>query len=239
MQIIPAIDIFEGHCVRLVQGVFSDQTNYCHDPYAMAQQFIRSGARYLHVVDLEGTKNGHVINWDSIEKILSLKGLKVQVGGGIRSGEDVNRLLKLGAVNIVLGSVAVQSSHLVELWCRQFGADKFCIALDMKDGFIAYSGWQATEKIEPNILIQRMIDFGITNFLSTDIRRDGTLAGPNLELYKTLVRQFPSVRWLASGGVRSVDDVRALAHTGVSGAVIGKALYEGTLRLEELMENIC
>jgi phosphoribosylformimino-5-aminoimidazole carboxamide ribotide isomerase len=239
VRIIPAIDIFGGKCVRLAQGVFADRTEYSDDPRAMAEKFIRSGAKFLHVVDLEGAKENRLINWKSIEDILACDKLEIQVGGGIRSSDDIARLLKAGASRVVVGSIAVRSPETLQEWCREFGAGKFCVALDIKDGRVAYSGWMQSDEIDLHAVIERTAALGVKRFLSTDIRRDGLLAGPNVALYADLVQSFPGLEWLASGGVRSRDDVNALKSAGVFGAIIGKALYEGTLRLEELAQPSC
>ncbi|MBI1807119.1 MAG: 1-(5-phosphoribosyl)-5-[(5-phosphoribosylamino)methylideneamino]imidazole-4-carboxamide isomerase [Ignavibacteria bacterium] len=239
MQIIPAIDIIEGQCVRLVEGEFSTRTNYSNDPAVMAEQFLRAGARHLHVVDLEGAKEGRVVNWKSIERILSVKGLEVQVGGGIRADVDIDRLLRMGAARVVVGSVAVRSPETVKPWAEKFGAETLCIALDLKDGRLAYDGWQNVDARRLSDVVPVMLQSGINRFLSTDIRRDGTLAGPNLELYSMLVRTYPQAQWFASGGVHSVENVRALKSIGVAGVIIGKAFYEGTLRVEELIGASC
>jgi phosphoribosylformimino-5-aminoimidazole carboxamide ribotide isomerase len=234
MHITPAIDIFEGRCVRLKEGNFSNLTDYVIDPQEMVKKFIHAGAKYLHVVDLEGAKSGHIVNWKTIEEILAYKEIETQVGGGIRNGNDVKKLLSLGATRVVVGSVAVKSPHVVETWVKEFGADKFCIALDVKNGNIAFNGWQEVDGATIASVVQQMQKFGIKRFLSTDVEKDGMLSGPNLDLYRSLVKEFPDIEWIASGGVRSIDDILALAATGVAGVVIGKALYENKIRLEEI-----
>lgn len=239
MQIIPAIDIIGGKCVRLKEGRFSDRTEYSVALHEIAQRFKQSGARYLHVVDLDGAKEGHVVNWDTISQILSCKGLQVQVGGGVRTDDDVERLLQLGAVRVVVGSVAIQSPEIIQTWCGKFGASNFCVALDVKDGILAHSGWQKNGSVEFGSIVLKMKEFGINRILTTDIRKDGMLTGPNVELYKNAVQTFPGIEWIASGGVHTRDDIRALETTGVAGVVIGKALYEGTLRLEDVIGAQC
>lgn len=239
MQVIPSIDIFEGRCVRLVKGQFGDRTDYAVDPRTMAELFFQAGARSLHVVDLEGASKGRVTNWDTIERILSLKGHEIQVGGGIRSELEIEKLLALGAARIVIGSVAVQSPQNVTTWVGRFEPKDFCIALDIRNGELMYDGWQKSAATSFSDTMELMLKCGITRFLSTDISKDGMLSGPNLELYSTLVRKYPGVQWFASGGVRSVEDVIALKSAGLAGAIVGKALFEGTIRLEELLEAAC
>jgi len=234
MFIIPAIDIFDGQCVRLVEGNFSRLKSYSADPEVMARQFLKAGMRHLHVVDLEGAKEGKVINWSAIDRILSVKGMEVQVGGGVRTENDVEMLLAAGVAFVTIGSVAVRTPELFEEWAKKFGAEKFCVALDVRDGQLAVGGWQQSDELTLPDAVQRIRKCGITRFLSTDIRRDGTLAGPNLELYSMLVHEYPDAQWLASGGVRSIEDLSALKNTGVAGVIIGKAIYEGTLQLKEL-----
>lgn len=235
MQIIPAIDIFENQCVRLTGGVFASRKDYSLDPYEMARTFVRAGASHLHIVDLEGAKDGRVVNWSSIEKILSLEDVAVQVGGGIRTEEEIERLIGLGAKRIIIGSIAVRSQELFYSWVKRFSPKLFCVALDLKDGKLAFEGWQQFDSSDLPGVILRMIDLGIDRVLSTDIRRDGLLAGPNLDLYRKLIGDFPAVEWIASGGVRSEEDVQALEEAGVAGVIIGKALYEGKIKLNELL----
>ena len=237
MQIIPAIDIFENQCVRLTAGMFDSRKDYSLDPFEMARSFVQAGAEYLHVVDLEGAKEGRVVNWDSIEKILSIEGAVVQVGGGIRTEEEIERLIGLGADRIIIGSIAVRSQDLFTDWVRRFTPKRFCVALDLKDGKLAFEGWQQFDRTDFPGFISRMIVLGIDRFLSTDIRRDGLLAGPNVDLYKRLIADFPGVEWIASGGVSSKEDLRALEEAGVAGVIIGKALYEGKIKLDEILNE--
>ena len=237
MQIIPAIDIFQGQCVRLTEGLFTRKTDYGITPSEVADRFLKEGAEYLHVVDLEGAKEGKVINWKSIESVARFAGRRMEIGGGIRTDEEVERLLVLDIDRIVIGSVALQSPNILSAWVKRFGSERFAVALDIRDGIIAYAGWQQTGKDTISDVAGELIKTGIGTFLSTDITRDGRLAGPNLALYDKLVKEFPEADWIASGGVRGRGDVEALRDTGVAGVVIGKALYEGTLRLEEVLRK--
>jgi phosphoribosylformimino-5-aminoimidazole carboxamide ribotide isomerase len=239
MQVIPAIDLYGGRCVRLREGKFSLRTDYGTDPCDFARKFADAGAARLHVVDLEGARAGRVMNWPTIARLASLDVALVQAGGGIRTEEDVARLLDAGVDRVVVGSVALQSPETVKGWAERFGAWKFCVAVDVKDGDLASNGWQTTGGATLAEVVTAMSGLGIRRFLSTDIRRDGTLSGPNVPLYQGLVKDYPAVEWLASGGVRSQEDVRELSSAGVAGVVIGKALLEGTLRVEELLEPPC
>lgn len=234
MQVIPAIDIFDGRCVRLSEGSFTQRTTYSPDPFDMASAFAEAGAACLHVVDLEGAKEGRVTNWASVERILSLKSVSVQVGGGIRTEAEAERLVTLGAAYIVVGSAAIRTPAIFDAWIRRFGPRRFCLAVDVRDGQIAVEGWQQPGGRSIHDIVAEAAGKGIRRFLSTDIRRDGMLGGPNLELYRTLVRDFPDLEWIASGGVRSKADISSLEQTGVAGVVVGKALYEGGLALKDL-----
>ncbi len=239
MRIIPAIDIYNGKCVRLAQGVFTQRTEYSDDPHSTVRRFVASGARHLHIVDLEGAKEGRPMNRQIIADILSGNSAEIQVGGGIRNEEEIEEYLAAGAARIVVGSVAIRSPDVFDGWCRRFGPEKFCVALDIKDGRLAHSGWLESVEAELHTVIKRMASLNVRRFLSTDIRRDGLLGGPNVGLYAELVHSFPSLEWIASGGVHSREDVIALQQTGVFGTVIGKALYEGTIRLEDVLDAAC
>jgi phosphoribosylformimino-5-aminoimidazole carboxamide ribotide isomerase len=239
MQILPAIDIFQGQCVRLTQGLFTERTDYGLLPADVARSFFADGAGYLHVVDLEGAKEGKVVNWDSIAAVAAVAGARMEIGGGVSTDDDVARLMDLGVGRVVVGSVALRSPELLDRWLGRYGAGKICVALDVNDGKIAYAGWQTVGEEDIAAAASRLIDGGARIFLSTDIARDGRLAGPNVPLYRTLVRDFPTAQWLASGGVHSIGDIDALVATGVAGAVIGKALYEGTLKLPEILRRVC
>jgi len=239
VQIIPAIDIYGGNCVRLVEGDFANTTSYERSPFEAARQFAGAGARALHIVDLEGAKEGRIVNASTIVKIRELKDVDIQVGGGIRTDAAVEFLLRMKIDRVVVGSIAVQAPEIFASWVKRFGAETFCVALDLKDGQIAHHGWQQTDQSDFASTVSRLTQLGVKRILTTDIRRDGKLEGPNISLYKELVETFPSVEWIASGGVRSKEDIAALRATGATGVVIGKALHEGRVRLEELLEAPC
>jgi phosphoribosylformimino-5-aminoimidazole carboxamide ribotide isomerase len=239
MQIIPAIDIIGGRCVRLIKGDYFTASTYPTDPREMVERFLQAGARHLHVVDLEGAKTGRVINWKTLEGVASVRGLDIQMGGGIRTAFDVERVLALCVSRVVVSSVAIKSPETLEHWATRFGPEKFCVALDLKNGSLMVDGWQTRGMQNLTSAVERMIDLGISRFLSTDIERDGTLSGPNLQLYRTLSQVYPDVQWVASGGVGSLSDIQALRETGVAGVVIGKALHDGLVKLEELFGEEC
>jgi phosphoribosylformimino-5-aminoimidazole carboxamide ribotide isomerase len=234
MLIFPALDIYQGKCVRLRQGNFTDQTVYSDSPADVARSFVEAGLTHLHIVDLDGAKQGAVTNWETLKAILSIPGVQAQVGGGVRSKEDIERVLELGARRVVLGSIAVTLPTVVKKWIQEFGASRIAIALDVLNGKIAHSGWLAESDYSPNTFLFEMTGFRATTFICTDIARDGTMEGPNIEFYKELKHYFPSVELIASGGVSSVDDLKALQNIHVAGAIVGKALYEGRVTLDEI-----
>lgn len=234
MLIFPAIDIYQGKCVRLRQGDFTDQTVYSDSPADVARSFVEAGFTHVHVVDLDGAQQGTVTNWEALKAILSIPGVQAQVGGGVRSKEDIERVLELGARRVVLGSIAVTLPTVVKKWIQEFGASRIAIALDVHNGKIAHSGWLAESDYSPNTFLLEMTGFRATTFICTDIARDGMLEGPNIQFYKELKQYFPSVELIASGGVSSVDDLKALQKIDIAGAIVGKALYEGRVTLDEM-----
>ncbi len=239
MQIIPSIDIINGKSVRLLKGDYGEQKTYSVRPSEVARQYIAAGARSLHVVDLDGAKKGRVENWLTLNEILSSGSAEIQVGGGVRTEAEIDRLLKAGASRVVLGSLVVKTPEMLGTLADKFGPEHFCISLDLKEGRIAYQGWLKSSQTTLEEIVKKGEECGIHHFLSTDISRDGTLEGPNTELYASLVQRFPKVNWLASGGIRSAQDITALKVTGVCGAIVGKALFEGLVRLEDLLEAAC
>ena len=234
MLIIPAIDIFEGKCVRLRQGDYKQQTIYAASPVEVAKQFADSGFRFLHVIDLQGAKDKKVINWDSITSILSVKGLQIEVGGGVRTTDDIHRLIEIGVNRVVIGSVAAKSPELIEYWIQHFGPDRIIVGMDVKDGSVAISGWLEDSRRTPMDFIFDLIRRGAKTFICTDISRDGMLGGANIEFFQNLKLAFPQVSIIASGGISTIEDIRSLNLVNISGVIIGKAIYEGKLSLNEL-----
>jgi len=235
MLIYPAIDIYQGNCVRLRQGDFASQNVYSNSPSAVAQSFRDAGLSSLHVVDLEGAKAGHVINWEALDSILEIGSLHVQIGGGIRTRQDICRLFDAGAARVVIGSLAVESPHIVQDWIREFGTERFVTAVDVRDGAVAHKGWLERARLTPSAFVDTMARAGAKSFLCTDINLDGMLEGPNLELYRSLVAEFPSIQLIASGGVSQITDIENLAGVGCYAAVVGKALYEGRVTIDQLV----
>jgi phosphoribosylformimino-5-aminoimidazole carboxamide ribotide isomerase len=236
MLIYPAIDIYQGKCVRLRQGDYATSRAYADSPAAVARGFVESGLHRIHVVDLEGAKQGRIVNREAIESILRVSGIQVHVGGGVRSRIDVSQLFGAGAARLVIGSVAVKKPDLVQEWFREFRSDRFVIAVDVWKGALAHSGWLAHENVAPSAFIESMARLGASYFLCTDIQRDGMLDGPNAALYTTLREQFPALRFLASGGVSKMADIEDLKKAGCWAAVVGKALYEGNLKPSDLSQ---
>jgi phosphoribosylformimino-5-aminoimidazole carboxamide ribotide isomerase len=234
MLIYPAIDIYQGKCVRLKRGDFAAQTVYSDSPVEVARAYLDAGLTFLHIVDLDGAKEGRRVNQDALAAILQLPGIRAQVGGGIRDRSDITSLLDAGATRVIVSSVAVNSPHLVRDWVREFGLDRFVVAADIRGGVVAHRGWLERANLTPSIFIETMKQAGVINFLCTDIDRDGMLAGPNLQLYSSLEAEFPSLQFIASGGVSQLSDVENLRTAGCAGVVVGKALYEGHVTAEEL-----
>jgi phosphoribosylformimino-5-aminoimidazole carboxamide ribotide isomerase len=234
MLIYPAIDIYQGKCVRLRQGDFAEQKVYSDSPVDVARSFLDEGLSFLHIVDLEGAKEGRIVNRRSIEAILRIPGIHAHVGGGIRTRDDISYLFIAGATRLVVGSVAVKSPHIVQDWLSEFRSERFVIAVDVRQGAVAHSGWLERANLTPSAFIDSMARFHATHFLCTDIDRDGMLAGPNPELYRSLKKEFPSLHFIASGGISQLADIQDLEGAGCSGAVVGKALYEGRLKSSDL-----
>ncbi|HSN00320.1 MAG TPA: 1-(5-phosphoribosyl)-5-[(5-phosphoribosylamino)methylideneamino]imidazole-4-carboxamide isomerase [Rudaea sp.] len=239
MLTIPAIDLRGARIVRLRQGDFARETAYAADPVALAGAFADAGARWLHVVDLDGARDGAFGNLRTIEAIARSRRLHVQAGGGVRTRADVQRLLDAGVNRVVVGSIAVRDADTVAGWIADFGAERVCVALDARhvDGVwkLHSAGWARDEGASLFDLAARYARCGARHVLCTDIGRDGMLAGPNLELYAQLRTAAPSLGVIASGGVRDVADLRALRAGGVAAAVLGRSLLEGHLRIEEAL----
>jgi phosphoribosylformimino-5-aminoimidazole carboxamide ribotide isomerase len=238
MQLIPAIDLRDGRCVRLLKGDFDQETRYSVDPVELAEQYRNLGARWLHVVDLDGAKQGVPVNLPLIRRMRAAAGVQVQLGGGIRARASLEQALEVGA-RAVVGSLAVSEPELVASWLAEFGPEQITLALDVRlaaDGapMIATHGWTRASALTLAAAIDRFAAVGLKHVLCTDIDRDGALAGPNVPLYRDCVRRWPGIEFQASGGVRDVRDLEALAATEVAATVSGKALLEGRLKPEEI-----
>ena len=238
MELLPAIDIRDGRCVRLLRGDFEQETRYEIGPLELAQRYRNLGANWLHVVDLDGAASGAPMNLDLIAAIARTEGLNVQLGGGIRSKDDLVRALAV-ADRVVIGSLAVTAPELIEGWLGEFGSQRVTVALDVRldaDGtpFVATHGWTQGSELTLWEALERFTPSGLRNVLCTDVDRDGALEGPNLTLYRDCVQRCPGVAFQASGGVRNARDINELMATGVAFAISGKALLEGRLSEEEI-----
>jgi len=234
MRIIPAIDIIDGKCVRLLQGDYAQKTVYNEDPLAVAKSFEDAGLTHLHLIDLDGAKAGKVVSWDVVENIVSNTSLEVDFGGGIKTQEEIERLLDIGVKQVNLGSIAVREPVKIIDWMKQFGAERIILSADVKSEIISISGWQENASISIMTFIKDYIQKGIMHVTCTDIGTDGMMTGPNIELYKKLLLSFPTLHLIASGGVSSIEDLHELKQIGVDGAIVGKAIYEGKISLQEL-----
>ena len=236
MRIIPAIDIIDGKCVRLVQGDYDQKTIYNENPLEVARSFENAGLTHLHLVDLDGAKAGKVISWQVVEKITSSTSLKVDFGGGIKTTEEVERLLNLGVSQVNLGSIAVREPEKIAGWIKQFGADSIILSADVKNEMISIDGWQQNSAINIVAFLRGYVQRGIKHVTCTDIGTDGMLTGPNVELYKKILLSFPQLHLIASGGVSSLDDLYELKQIGADGVIVGKAIYEGRIQLHDLKD---
>jgi phosphoribosylformimino-5-aminoimidazole carboxamide ribotide isomerase len=234
ITIIPAIDIIGGKCVRLEQGDYRLKKVYDEEPLDVAKRFEDHGISRLHVVDLDGAKASHVINYKTLEKIASGTNLVIDFGGGIKSDEDLKMVFNSGAAMAVIGSIAVTNRDLFQDWLVEYGPEKMILGADVKDGNIAVTGWLDVTEISLFDFLQYYKGMGVTQVLCTDIAKDGMLMGSSVDLYKQMVRDFPSMQIIASGGVSSIAEIHILDEAGVAGAIIGKALYEGKINLGDL-----
>jgi len=238
MRLLPAIDLRDGRCVRLLKGDFDRETRYAADPVELAAEYARSGATWLHIVDLDGAKRGEPVNLDLIGRMRTAASARVQLGGGVRTRTSLERALGVAA-RVVIGSLAVTDPDQVAGWLREFGPDRLTLGLDIRldehgTPLIATHGWTRASTLTLAEAIERYREVGLRHVLCTDIDRDGAMAGPNVSLYADCVARWPGIRFQASGGVRDAADLVALAQAGVAATVSGKALLEGRITLEEM-----
>nr|WP_236023317.1 1-(5-phosphoribosyl)-5-[(5-phosphoribosylamino)methylideneamino]imidazole-4-carboxamide isomerase [Chitinophaga chungangae] len=232
--IIPAIDIIGGKCVRLTQGDYAQQKVYNENPLEVAVEFEDAGIQRLHLVDLDGAKKGTVVNWKVLEAIAGKTALAIDFGGGIKSGDDLKIVFESGAALATIGSVAVKQPELFFSWLDQYGAEKMFLGADVKDEKIAVGGWLETTDKSIFDFLRVNLERGVKEVFCTDIAKDGLLQGPSTELYKKIIAELPGIRLTASGGVSHIGDVEALQEAGLAGVIIGKAIYEGRITLQEL-----
>ena len=235
IELIPAIDIIDGKCVRLTKGDYGTKKVYSNDPAAIAQDFEQQGFKRLHVVDLDGAKSKHVVNDATLKRITSQTRLKVDFGGGLKTQEDLEKAFSAGAAMVTIGSIAVTAPQLYLEWLQTYGADRLVLGADVRNGKVSINGWQEESCIElPEFLTQYM-QAGTRNVLCTEISRDGMLQGPAVELYKNLRKAYPTCHLIASGGVSSLQDIIHLDQAGIPAVVFGKAIYEGRIDTKELL----
>jgi phosphoribosylformimino-5-aminoimidazole carboxamide ribotide isomerase len=234
-EIIPAIDLIDGQCVRLTEGDYAQKKVYNRNPLDVALKFEAAGIKRLHLVDLDGAKAGKVVNWAVLESITRHTGLSVDFGGGVKTDEDVQRILDAGAHWVTVGSIAVKDENRLLSWFEQYGAEKFFLGADVKQEKIAVGGWLETTSIDLLPFLSKYQAHGVQYLFCTDVSKDGRMEGPSKALYRKIIQNLPGVQLVASGGVSSMADVHALQDLGCKGVILGKAIYEGRVRLEELV----
>lgn len=237
IRILPAIDIIDGQCVRLTKGDYSTKKVYGDDPLEMAKQFEACGVEQIHVVDLDGAKEKHPMNLNQIERIKTQTKLRVEFGGGIKTKQALEDCDQAGVDQFIIGSLAVKSQEVVCAWLDEFGPKRFVLGADVQDGYIAINGWQDKSEMSLNAFISMYHKQGANYFLCTDINKDGMLEGSSKELYQSLLLDFPEIKLIASGGVSSMAEVKELEQMGCDGAIIGKAIYEGKIELDEITNH--
>lgn len=234
MIIFPAIDLYEKKAVRLYKGDYNQMTVYSENPLEVAKSFKAAGAEYIHMVDLEGAKDGTTPNFDVVSSVARESGLKVEIGGGIRDEETVKRYIDAGVMRVILGTAAVNDKAFLESVCKKYG-EKIAVGADLKDGKVAVKGWLETSGVSGMDFLGEMQALGVKTVICTDISRDGAMRGTNRELYKELSEKF-TMDIVASGGVSTLDDIKALRKMDLYGAIVGKAIYTGDIDLKEAIE---
>lgn len=234
IDLIPAIDIIDGKCVRLTKGDYNNKTIYNNNPVEVAREFEALGFKRLHVVDLDGAKSKHIVNAQVLKDITTATSLTVDFGGGIKSDEDIETALANGAEMVTIGSIAVTNPDLCQKWIEQYGAERIILGADVRDRKISINGWMDNSEEELITFLKKYIDMGVRNVLCTDISKDGTLQGPATSLYKEIIETFPEVYLIASGGVSSNEDIIELENNSIPAVVFGKAFYEGKIDVSKL-----
>ena len=236
IELIPAIDIIGGQCVRLTKGDYDQKTVYRNSPAEVAKEFEQIGFKRLHVVDLDGAKSKHIVNEQVLKAITAETNLVVDFGGGIKTDADIEKAFFAGASMVTIGSIAVTDPDRFMGWLEKYGASRIILGADVRNGKISINGWKedSGEALLP--FMKKYIDAGVRNVLCTEISKDGTLAGPAIDLYKEMMATYPELHLIASGGVSSIDDIKALEAAGIPAVVFGKAIYEGKINLKELWD---
>lgn len=236
IELIPAIDIIEGQCVRLTKGDY-DQKSVYGEPLDMARDFERIGFTRLHVVDLDGAKSRHMVNGDVLRRITTETRLKVDFGGGLKTDEDIEKAFQCGAAMVTVGSIAVTEPERFMGWLQKYGSDRIILGADVRNGKISINGWKEDSEEDLLPFLRKYIDAGVKNVLCTEISKDGTMAGPAINLYSRVMDAYPGLHLIASGGVADIDDIRVLDAAGIPAVVFGKAIYEGRIDLNELIKT--
>jgi phosphoribosylformimino-5-aminoimidazole carboxamide ribotide isomerase len=236
IELIPAIDIINGQCVRLTKGDYDQKKVYNDDPAAVAKEFEQLGFQRLHIVDLDGAKSKHIVNDAVLRSITTETKLIVDFGGGIKTEEDIEKAFEAGASMVTVGSIAVTKPALFIQWLDKYGADKMILGADVRNGMISINGWKEDSKEELLPFLKKYIDAGVKNVLCTEISKDGTLQGPAVTLYKEVMKAYPQLHLIASGGVSQKEDIEELEREGIPAVVFGKAIYEGRIDLKELLK---
>lgn len=234
MEIIPAIDIIDGKCVRLTQGDYNQQVTYNSNPLEVAKQFEAAGIKRLHLVDLDGAKAAHIVNHQVLRNISTNTKLTIDFGGGVKTDEDIAIAFDNGAAQVTAGSIAVKQPATVIRWLQQYGAEKIILGADVKDGQIATHGWQQSSGIDLFAFLESYLPHGLLYVICTDVAKDGMMQGSSIDLYKHILQRFPQLKLIASGGVNGMVDLQRLKNAGLYGAIVGKAIYEGAISLTEL-----
>ena len=236
IELIPAIDIINGQCVRLTKGDYDQKTVYHDSPADVAREFEEIGFQRLHIVDLDGAKSKHIVNCSVLRRVTTETHFVVDFGGGIKTDEDIEKAFDNGAAMVTIGSIAVTQPELFMGWMEKYGSERLILGADVRNGKISINGWKedSTEDLLP--FLRKYIDAGVKNVLCTEISKDGTLQGPAIELYQRVMEAYPDIHLIASGGVSCIDDIKALDKAGIPAVVFGKAIYEGKINLKELWD---
>jgi phosphoribosylformimino-5-aminoimidazole carboxamide ribotide isomerase len=238
IELIPAIDIIDGQCVRLTKGDYDQKTVYRDSPAEVAKEFEQIGFKRLHVVDLDGAKSKHIVNDQVLQAITTETKLTVDFGGGIKTDEDIEKAFAAGASMVTVGSIAVTNPELFIGWLEKYGPERMILGADVRHGKISINGWKEDSEEDLLPFLKKYIDAGVRNVLCTEISKDGTLSGPAIDLYQKMMAAYPQLHLIASGGVSSIDDIKALDAAGIPAVVFGKAIYEGRIDLNQLiMDN--
>ena len=235
IELIPAIDIINGQCVRLTKGDYNQKTVY-GEPLDMALEFERIGFKRLHVVDLDGAKSKHIVNDGVLRGITARTSLTVDFGGGIKTDKDIEKAFAAGASMVTVGSIAVTQPDIFTGWLEKYGSERIILGADVRNGKISINGWKEDSSEDLLPFLQKYIDAGVKNVLCTEISKDGTMSGPAIGLYKDVMNTYPQLHLIASGGVSSIEDIKALEAAGIPAVVFGKAIYEGKINMEKLWD---